>query len=243
MHTILFCKRYVSDDEINTVKTNITLRSIIQKGIRMKGHLYILHNKCFGVQVYKIGRSKCAKKRLKGYVTSYVEDSVMLYVSKELKDCVMAERILKDLLRDCRIRKDREFYRAEYEYIENKVKLTELICESGMRYLRYGEADIDNSVSESDEEDIENNVPTPSSPTVSDKIRYMFEQTTDINDMITAREVIEKVKGLGLDVSDVKIGKEMTKLGYKKRDIRKNKKTVRMYTNIKVANSESDDDL
>ena len=198
-----------------------------------------MHNKWFGDQVYKIGRSKCADKRLK----DYVEESEMLYVSKELKDCVVAERILKDLLRDCRIRKEREFYRAEYVYIENKVKLTELICESGMGYLRYGEADKDNSVSNSEEEEIDDDVPPSSTPTVSDKVRVMFEHTTDRKDMISAREVIDMVKGLGLDISDTKIGKEMTKLGYKKKVVKRNKKAIQMYLNIKLANSESEDEI
>jgi hypothetical protein len=75
------------------------------------------------------------------------------------------------------------------------------------------------------------------------KISELFQATEDENDTISSREVITFVKELGLDISDTKIGKEMTKLGFRKKLIKKNKKPIQMYLNIKVNQNEEDSDL
>ena len=74
---------------------------------------------------------------------------------------------------------------------------------------------------------------------------YPLEKTTeDENDTMSARDVIVLVKDLGLDISDVKIGKEMTKLGFRKKIVKRNKKCVQVYTHIKMINqNEEDTDL
>lgn len=75
------------------------------------------------------------------------------------------------------------------------------------------------------------------------KISELFQATENENDTISSRDVITRVQELGLDISEVKIGKEMTKLGFRKKDIKKNKKTMRVYTNIITLNQNEDSDL
>lgn len=67
------------------------------------------------------------------------------------------------------------------------------------------------------------------------KINELFDATDDEDDVLSSRDVINSIKHLGLDISDNKIGREMTKLGFRKKVITKNKKSIKVYTNIKLS--------
>ena len=69
---------------------------------------------------------------------------------------------------------------------------------------------------------------------VKGKMAELFEATENEEDTLTARDVMMAVSGIGLLISDTKIGREMAKLGYKKKDVKRNNKTVRVYTHIKL---------
>ena len=78
-----------------------------------KGYIYCLYNvvfKYYGEDVYKLGKSNDVIKRLSGYTTSYLEDSEIKLQSKQLSNYGMAENILFHLLKDYRLKKNREFY-------------------------------------------------------------------------------------------------------------------------------------
>ena len=75
-----------------------------------------------------------------------------------------------------------------------------------------------------------------------DKISELFQATDNENDTISARDVINKVKELGLDISDVKIGREMTKLGFKKKTVKRNKWPTQMYLYIKLNTNDINED-
>ena len=116
------------------------------------GHIYVLYNKMYEKDVYKIGRAKDVNKRLKNYVTSYIEPVELKYMSSEVKDSAKTEMIVKDLLLVHRVKSRREFFKAPIEYIISKVKLAEHITKEGMDY-EYSPLDITNNG-----EDVEENL-------------------------------------------------------------------------------------
>lgn len=90
-----------------------------------EGYLYIVHNPIFAKDVYKLGRTNNLKTRLRSYVTGYIEPSKYLYTTKMFTDCVKAERILFFLLRNNRIREQREFFELNIDIIINTIKTLE----------------------------------------------------------------------------------------------------------------------
>ena len=61
--------------------------------------------------VFKIGRAKDVINRLSGYTTSYIHPCEFKYVSKICKNASQAELIIFNLLSECRMVRDREFFK------------------------------------------------------------------------------------------------------------------------------------
>ena len=57
-----------------------------------------------------------------------------------------------------------------------------------------------------------------------------FEEGTP-EDFVTSRDVLSTLKGM--DMSDVAIGRRMTKLGYSSKDKKVNKHTIKVYFGLK----------
>ena len=79
-----------------------------------KGYLYILFNesyKHYGDSTYKFGRTQNLRNRIFTYNTSFVHDSKYLHTSREFKDCIEAERVLFFLMKEYRIKNNKEFFK------------------------------------------------------------------------------------------------------------------------------------
>ena len=93
------------------------------------GYIYILYNDAFqhyGVDVFKIGRTKDVVNRLSGYTTSYIHPCEFKYVSKICKNASQAELIIFNLLSDCRMVKDREFFKLT---VDKATKIIEQVVD------------------------------------------------------------------------------------------------------------------
>lgn len=92
----------------------------------IKGHLYCMHNIVYvhnGVTYYKLGNSKNVIKRLNGYTTSYLEPSVIMFISEKLRNKFLGEKILFEKLKDYRIVQNREFFKCDIELIKKEIEL------------------------------------------------------------------------------------------------------------------------
>lgn len=78
----------------------------------MDGYIYCLSNNMYGDSVYKLGRTKNINKRLNAYTTSYIEPVILEKLIKVIDDD-RAEHILFDILREYRIKQNREFFKNE----------------------------------------------------------------------------------------------------------------------------------
>jgi hypothetical protein len=54
------------------------------------------------------------------------------------------------------------------------------------------------------------------------------------NEYVTSRDVINFVREQGVNMSDTKVGKEMTKLGYVRKDVKIDRKTVKVWIGLKI---------
>ena len=91
------------------------------------GYLYIMYNRIFeyyGPNVFKLGRTCDAHKRLSGYITMFIDPSEMKYVSELTKDAILAEKVLFIKLNEYRITSDREFFRCDIEVIKRVIDAT-----------------------------------------------------------------------------------------------------------------------
>ena len=62
--------------------------------------------------------SKDVKQRICGYTTAYIHDCEIKLKSNKLKSKRLAETILFDLLKDCRLRQSREFFKYPSCFLE-----------------------------------------------------------------------------------------------------------------------------
>jgi hypothetical protein len=76
-------------------------------------------------------------------------------------------------------------------------------------------------------------VPPPSAglATVLEEAGYAISDSE--TDYIPARDIIIKLRGSGMSLSDTKIGRELTKLGLKRTDKRVAGKTIRVWLRLK----------
>lgn len=89
-----------------------------------KGYIYVLFNqmyKYYGENIYKIGETENCGKRIYDYSTPYIENPLMVYKSQLLIDCRLAESLIFDRLKDCRLRHNREFFRCPIERIKSTI--------------------------------------------------------------------------------------------------------------------------
>lgn len=83
-----------------------------------KGYLYILFNesyKHYGDSTFKFGRTQNLRNRIFTYNTSFVHDSEYLYTSRLFNDSIEAERVLFFLMKEHRIKKNKEFFNISLE--------------------------------------------------------------------------------------------------------------------------------
>ena len=83
-----------------------------------KGYLYILFNesyKHYGDSTYKFGRTQNLRNRIFTYNTSFVHDSMYLHTSREFNDSIEAERVLFFLMKEYRIKNNKEFFKISLD--------------------------------------------------------------------------------------------------------------------------------
>jgi hypothetical protein len=93
-----------------------------------KGFVYILYHASFvqyGEDVYKLGLTKNPKQRLKSYTTGFVDSCTFLYISSLFHDCYKAERVLFYLLKNKRLRENREFFKVPLSDAKNTIQKLE----------------------------------------------------------------------------------------------------------------------
>ncbi len=99
-----------------------------------EGYIYVLFNemyKYYGPNIYKIGESNNCQKRLKGYVTGYIDNPIIVYQSPFLPDSELAESLIFRKLSDYRVRTNREFFRCEIDLIRKTIdEVSELLLSS-----------------------------------------------------------------------------------------------------------------
>tara|TARA_B100001094_G_scaffold90597_1_gene86610 strand:- start:185 stop:973 length:789 start_codon:yes stop_codon:yes gene_type:complete len=104
-----------------------------------EGYVYVMSNEAYtafghGDHVYKVGKAKNVEKRLLAYTTQILTPTTVAYASDKFNDYTKAEGIVKNLLKDCRIQSNREFFRADIGYIINRIELAKLILNSDFDY-------------------------------------------------------------------------------------------------------------
>ena len=106
-------------------KENIKLR---KENIKDAGYIYVLHNNTYnyhGENIYKIGCSKKPSIRLLDYSTSYVEQSTLKYISTQFDNKLNAEKHLFELLKNYRLKSNREFFQLPLDEIIKTIKTIE----------------------------------------------------------------------------------------------------------------------
>ena len=113
-------------------KENAKLKEEIDKlrkeNIKDSGYIYVLHNKTYnyhGENIYKIGCSKKPSVRLLDYSTSYVEQSTLEYISTRFDNKLKAEKHLFELLKNYRLKSNREFFQLPLDEIIKTIKTIE----------------------------------------------------------------------------------------------------------------------
>ena len=102
------------------------------------GYVYVIYNKMFdsyGEDVYKVGETKNVEKRKNGYRTGYVDKVTVKYQSREFINCKKAEELLFVLLKECRIVKNREFFKKELKDIVKSIEYIESLTDKEIEYL------------------------------------------------------------------------------------------------------------
>ena len=102
------------------------------------GYIYIIYNEIYnyyGENIFKIGKTKDITQRQSYYTTCYLEQVEIKILSVEVNNCTFAEKNIFELLKNKRIKKNREFFKLDnlkqaIEIIENEVnRINELEVE------------------------------------------------------------------------------------------------------------------
>lgn len=99
-------------------KYNCDIQEIKEYYKPKEGFIYIMHNKLYGENIYKIGNAINIEKRLKGYLTGYIEEPEILLQVKCI-DKHFSEKYIFRKLKDYRIRTNREFFEVDINIIKN----------------------------------------------------------------------------------------------------------------------------
>lgn len=105
---------YLVEPNNNLVEPDYTNKS-------KQGYIYVIYNpvyEFYGEHTYKIGRTKNIQNRLNSYVTSYIDDPIIVYQSPLLWDYVLAESTVFKKLTTNRIKKNREFFRSDIDTVK-----------------------------------------------------------------------------------------------------------------------------
>lgn len=89
----------------------------------MDGYIYCIYNKMYetyGDNVYKLGYCGDVSSLTSRYTTPYIDEYEIKYL-KKVKDKVRAEKVLFYLLREYRVRKNREFFDCEIGKIKEQI--------------------------------------------------------------------------------------------------------------------------
>jgi hypothetical protein len=95
-----------------------------------KGYFYVLYNEMFnyyGKNVFKLGKTNDINIRLKGYTTSYIEPCEIKYLSTEVKNYNLLEKLIFKHFKQNRIKPNREFFKIDNlklvsEYVEKEIE-------------------------------------------------------------------------------------------------------------------------
>ena len=104
-----------------------------KNNIIKEGYLYCMFNEIFkfyGDDVYKLGNTMDVKKRLLNYVTSYLNPSKIIILSKKLADKYLGEQMLFDFLKEYRIKENKEFFKCKIEKIREMIHKVEKIMDT-----------------------------------------------------------------------------------------------------------------
>ena len=133
---IIFTKNE-SDIVQNFISEEYNILDIINKNIikeiyknMNEGYIYCLYNSMFdsyGKNIYKLGCTNNIKKRICGYITSYIDNPIIKHQSNKLKYYEDAERILFLLLKQYRIKQSREFFKCDLLFITKIISEVETI--------------------------------------------------------------------------------------------------------------------
>jgi hypothetical protein len=81
------------------------------------GYIYILFNEVFkyyySENVFKLGKTNDITHRITGYTTSYIEPVEIKYLSTNVKNYTLAEQKIFKLLKENRIKNNREFFKLD----------------------------------------------------------------------------------------------------------------------------------
>ena len=99
------------------------------------GYLYIISQKTFGENVFKLGYSFDNKKKLLSRYNTYYVDPIKIEDSYLVCDKVLSEKLLFHRLRKYRIRDKREFFKCPLDILKKT-------CEEVMNMINEGENDI-----------------------------------------------------------------------------------------------------
>ena len=117
---VKYCTKTLKD-RINIMIKNIKDTYINNTCIPIKGKLYCIYNEMYkyhGDDVYKLGNSGDVDKRIQGYTTSYITPVLILHQTDYIRNKVLAETILFDMLKEYRIVNNREFFKCNIDIIK-----------------------------------------------------------------------------------------------------------------------------
>jgi hypothetical protein len=113
-------------EKIKVLETeNKCLKERIYKLDKNIGHIYIIYNRLFEKDVYKVGCSKNPQDRLKAYTTPYPTPCDIKYISEKFNNKLKAEKYLFNLLVNHRVESNREFFKINLEKLIEFIKITE----------------------------------------------------------------------------------------------------------------------
>lgn len=93
-----------------------------------KGYLYCVHNEMFnfyGKKVKKLGKTIDIDKRISCYDTGYLEKTQLMYLSNEIRDYTLGEKLLFLKLREFRLKLRKEFFDCELSIVVTCIKEVE----------------------------------------------------------------------------------------------------------------------